>query len=161
MLNVGAFGILAALRIIRRWNQTGQKFAGEPDIARTFLSQHTELLWGLIGAAYVWNTHSLAYLGFPRLPRWIATVLAIFLMILAVSFKIAFTNEDAPELIGASARTILDKTARWDLITRARLVFEAVAICVAFTVGCEFWYSAKRVPGFRSSKLVQALYEAQ
>jgi len=151
LLSLGALGILGALRIVRRWNQTGQKFAGESDIARTFLSTHTELLWGLIAATYIWNAQMIGTLGFPRLPRRTATVLAVVLMVLAVTFKLAFTNEDAPELISERAMTILHFSAGWDLITRARIVFQSIAICLVFTIGCEFFYDTKHVPGFRSS----------
>jgi len=151
-LDLSTFGLLAALRIVRRWNQTGQKFAGEPDIARTFLSSHTELLWFLITAAYLWNANSLMQTGFPRLNGQSTTALAITLGLLAITFKLAFTNEDAPELIGSRAKTILDFTAGWDLITRARIVFQTIAICLVFTIGCELFYSTKDIPGFRNSK---------
>lgn len=153
LLNLGAFGLLGALRVIRRWNQTGQKFAGEPDIARGFLSAHTEFLWGLIAATYIWNAQSLGTLGFPRLPRRTAIVLAFVLMVLAVTFKLAFTNEDAPELISGWAMTILRLSAGWDLLTRARIAFQSIAICLAFAIGCEFFYATKHVPGFRSSRV--------
>lgn len=153
LLNLGAFGLLGSLRVVRRWNQTGQKFAGEPDIARTFLSTHIELLWSLIAATYIWNAHTLRTLGFPRLPRLTATVIAVVLMILAVTFKLAFTNEDAPELISGRAITILRLSSGWDLLTRARAVFQSIAICLVFTIGCEFIYATKHVPGLRSSML--------
>jgi ethanolaminephosphotransferase len=141
--------LLAALRITRRWNQTGQKFAGESDIARTILSSHTELLWSLIGATYLWNTYSLATTGFPRLSRQPAIALSAVLLILALSFKTAFTNEDAPELMGVWAKFVVDSTAGWDLVSRARTVFHSVGICLAFIIGCEFWYSTKLAIGFR------------
>lgn len=153
LFNLGALGLLGALRIVRRWNQTGQKFAGEPDIARTYFSKHTELLWGLIAVAYIWNALTLVNLGFPRLPRPIATVLAVVLMVLAVTFKLAFTNEDAPELISERAMMILRLSAGWDLITRARMVFQSIAICLVFTIGREFFYATKHVPGFRGGMI--------
>jgi ethanolaminephosphotransferase len=153
LLNLGALGILGALRIVRRWNQTGQKFAGEADIARTFLSTHTELLWGLIAATYIWNAQTLGKVGFPSLPRPIAAALAVTLMIFAVNFKLAFTNEDAPELISGRAMTILRLSAGWDLITRARMVFLSIAVCLVFTIGREFFYVIKHVPWFRGSMI--------
>jgi ethanolaminephosphotransferase len=75
------------------------------------------------------------------------------LMILAVTFKVAFTNEDDPQLIGVLAKEILNKFAGWSLITRARLIFQALGICLTFSIGCEFWYSTRSVPGFRNCKL--------
>jgi ethanolaminephosphotransferase len=157
LLSLGALGILGALRVIRRWNQTGQKFAGEPDIARTYFSAHTEQLWGLIAATYIWNAQTLGALGFPRLPRRTASVLAVILTVLGATFKLAFTNEDAPELISGRAMTILRLSAGWDLLTRAKIVFQSIAICLVFTIGCEFFYATKHVPGFRSS-MVSVLF---
>jgi ethanolamine phosphate transferase 2 subunit G len=151
LLNLGALGILGALRVVRRWNQTGQKFAGEPDIARAYFSNHTEQLWALIAAAYIWNAQTLGTLGFPRLPRRAASVLAVIITVLGATFKLAFTNEDAPELISGQAMTILRLSAGWNLLTRARIVFRSIAICLIFTMGCEFFYATKHVPGFRSS----------
>lgn len=115
------------------------------------LSSHTELLWFLIGAAYVWNAQSLMQTGLPRLNRAAATILALTLTLLASTFKLAFTAEDAPELISPWARTILDLTAGWDLLTRARIVFQTIAICLIFAIGCEIFYATKQVPGFRNS----------
>ncbi|KAJ5972662.1 Alkaline phosphatase-like alpha/beta/alpha [Penicillium vulpinum] len=40
-------------RLLRRWNQTGQKFAAEPDIARTFFTSHPEIFWCLFILTYV------------------------------------------------------------------------------------------------------------
>jgi ethanolaminephosphotransferase len=73
------------------------------------------------------------------------------LMILAITFKLAFTNEDAPELISGWAKTILDISAGWDLLARARILFQSIGFCLAFTIGCEFFYDTKRIPRFRSS----------
>lgn len=154
LLTLASIAILALLRVARRWNQTGQKYAGSPDIARTFLSEHPDLLWFLIAAAYLWNASSLAISGFPWLPRQFALVLAATLMIIAITFKVSFTHEDAPELIGPLANLILDTSGSWTLVQRARLVFYSLSMCLALVIGPEFWYphSGQRLThGFRRS----------
>lgn len=129
-------GILAALRITRRWNQTGQKFAGDPDIARTFFSSHNLLLWDAVGATYFWNMRRLATQGFSRLPRTLRQIFVPSLLIAAVTFKLAFTNEDAPELVEGLAKTIVELTAGVPLVLRARLVFFGIA----FAMMCTFHF---------------------
>jgi ethanolaminephosphotransferase len=49
--------------------------------------------------------------------------------------------------------TILRLSASWDLLTRARIAFQSIAICLAFTIGCEFLYATKHVPGSRCSRV--------
>ncbi|KAG7132603.1 GPI ethanolamine phosphate transferase 2 like protein [Verticillium longisporum] len=43
---------LLSTRLVRAWNQTGQKHAGEPDIVKTFLMASPLTLWALVGATY-------------------------------------------------------------------------------------------------------------
>src|SRR6187402_142070 len=97
--------ILLATRTARRWNQTGQKFAGGPDIARTFFSEHRLFLWSLVGLTYLWNLQSLATRGFPRFPQLAAGTIATALATAALTFKLAFTNEDSPELMAGLAKS--------------------------------------------------------
>jgi ethanolaminephosphotransferase len=136
--------ILLGLRIARRWNQTGQKFVGEPDIGRTFLSEHTTFLWSLILAAYFWNCYSLASNGFPHLPRKIARAVSQILMLLAATFKLAFTHEDAPELLDWAANKIVELTAGWSLVFRARAVYIGVGLALAQAIGSELWTKFRR-----------------
>ena len=126
--------ILVATRIARRWNQTGQKFAGEPDIAHTFFSQHRLLLWSLIGATYLWNLQSLANRGFPRFPPLLAGAIATALATAAITFKLAFTNEDSPELMAGLAKSLADNEVGVSLVTHARIVFLAIGSALGYTV---------------------------
>ncbi|KAI9746422.1 MAG: major facilitator super transporter protein [Claussenomyces sp. TS43310] len=147
MLAIGAFAVLATLRIVRRWNQTGQKFAGEPDIARTFLSQHNIALWGLVGATYLWNAALLANNGFHRLPRTISTTIAALLFTISASFKLAFTMEDAPELL--QSLTLLPSflttlPGSLSLVTRARGVFLGIGMALCQTIGAELLLKQRR-----------------
>jgi ethanolaminephosphotransferase len=141
---LGGFGVLAALTISRRWNQTGQKHAGEPDIAHNFLVENSLLLWDFVGATYLWNLQSLSTRGFPRLPRLLVRLSVAALLIAAVTFKLAFTNEDSPELISGLAQTLVGLTAGIPLVQRARWVFMGLTAATAYTVNFEIVSPTRR-----------------
>ncbi|PYH66052.1 mannose-ethanolamine phosphotransferase LAS21 [Aspergillus vadensis CBS 113365] len=93
--NFGALALLLLHRVLRRWNQTGQKYATEPDIARTFFPSHRLILWFLVILTYA-NTcrHLLAH----RLSKlWqlccVAMALSAFLL------KLSYVASDSPELL--------------------------------------------------------------
>ncbi|KAB8291825.1 hypothetical protein EYC80_006608 [Monilinia laxa] len=136
--------IIVATRIARRWNQTGQKFAGDSDIARTFFSQHRLTLWTLVGATYLWNLQSLARRGFSRFPQIVAGAISTLLATAAVTFKLAFTNEDSPELLAGLAKTMADSDTGIPLVPQARLVFIGVASCLLYTILSSFGPPSKR-----------------
>ncbi|CAG9993371.1 unnamed protein product [Clonostachys byssicola] len=118
---------LAALRLMRSWNQTGQKYAGEPDIVKIFLLPYPELLWILVAATYgIISFNILASLD--GLPYVISTGLSSFLVSAAFSFKLAFTAEDAPELVVGFAKAVYDMFQGQTLLFRARLVFALLSI---------------------------------
>ncbi|KAK8902695.1 hypothetical protein QC760_009184 [Botrytis cinerea] len=144
LFTISSIMILVATRIARRWNQTGQKFAGDPDIARTFFSQHRLTLWTLVGATYLWNLQSLASKGFPRFPQILAGVISTLLATAAITFKLAFTNEDSPELLAGIAKTMADNDTGIPLVLRARLVFIGIASCLVYTVLSSFSPPSKR-----------------
>ncbi|KAL8795505.1 MAG: hypothetical protein Q9182_007532, partial [Xanthomendoza sp. 2 TL-2023] len=50
---IGAATPFAFMRVVRAWNQTGQKHASQSDIARGILPAHKDLLWMLVFATYV------------------------------------------------------------------------------------------------------------
>lgn len=135
---LSAIVALAALRICRRWNQTGQKFAGEPDIARTFLTENTMLLWILVTATYALTAIMLARDGFPSLHRFQASAFALALFLLAMNFKIAFTIEDAPELMKGVDPLSLSMLSKYsghlDLTSSARIVFVAIGGSIIYTL---------------------------
>ncbi|KAG7290298.1 hypothetical protein NEMBOFW57_000297 [Staphylotrichum longicolle] len=127
--------LLLATRIIRSWNQTGQKFAGEPDIVKTFLNTSPTLLWCLIGATYFWVHQNLIY-GLSGLPVWLSFTTATGLVLAAFTFKVSFTLEDAPELVTEFARSLLKLNFTHDasLVARARAVFIGLGLLTALTV---------------------------
>jgi len=122
---------LALLRIIRRWNQTGQKWAGEPDISRMFFD-HKVMFWGLVGSTYLWNLQSLSSRGFPRFPKLAGRAIGAALATAAVTFKLAFTNEDSPELMLWASP--LNPESGVTLLSRARIAFIAIGIALAYTL---------------------------
>jgi ethanolaminephosphotransferase len=128
---------------VRRWNQTGQKYAGEPDIARTYLSGHNETLWGLVTAAYLWNTYSLAKHGFSNMPRLVGMTLSSTLTTIALTFKLAFTMEDSPELLRGIPALSLDPSLDFSLVNKARAVFVGIAAVLAYSVVIDSFNTTK------------------
>lgn len=128
--------ILLVTRIIRAWNQTGQKFAGEPDIVKTYLNTNPILLWCLIGATYFWVHQNLLY-GFTGLPVWLSFAAATGLVLAAFTFKVAFTLEDAAELVTDFARLLLRLNfggGEESLVARARAVFIGIGALSTVTI---------------------------
>ncbi|RFU72252.1 hypothetical protein TARUN_10006 [Trichoderma arundinaceum] len=117
---------LGALRLTRSWNQTGQKFAGEPDTVKTFLIPNPELLWAFITLAYVVVTFQTLQSS-SGLPYILATSLMPALFLATFTFKLAFTAEDAPELVVGFAHNLLDIFQGPSLILRARIIFGILA----------------------------------
>jgi ethanolaminephosphotransferase len=122
------------VRVIRRWNQTGQKWAGEPDISQTFFSNHRITLWILVCLTYLWNLQSLASYGFPRFSNIIAGAIATALTTAAVTFKLAFTSEDSPELMAGPAKSLSESELGVSLIFRARVAFAGIALVLTYTI---------------------------
>jgi hypothetical protein len=126
LASVSTWAVLIAfvsLRVVRGWNQTGQKFAGGPDIVKLFLVPCPQLLWCLVLATYGWVTVELVSCTKGVLPTAIATPLVIGLVTSAVSFKIAFASEDAPEIVTGFVQNLLRLIEGPSLLARARVVF--------------------------------------
>ncbi|KAH6624527.1 alkaline-phosphatase-like protein [Chaetomium sp. MPI-SDFR-AT-0129] len=127
--------LLTLTRLIRSWNQTGQKFAGGPDFVKTYLNTNPGLLWCLVGASYLWVHQSLIF-GLSGLPIWLNYTIATGLVLAAFTFKVAFTLEDAPELVTDVARWFLQVNFTQDasLISRARAVFMGLGLLAGVVV---------------------------
>ena len=136
--------LLVVTRIIRSWNQTGQKFAGVPDIVKSFLLTNPVLLWFLVILTYLWIHQNLVF-GFSGLPIWLSFATATGLVLAAFTFKVAFTLEDAPEIVTDFIRKILELnfTQGVDLISRARAVFIGIGILTGVTL--MFMLSGRRI----------------
>ncbi|OQD86343.1 hypothetical protein PENANT_c008G03475 [Penicillium antarcticum] len=94
-------------RLLRRWNQTGQKFAAEPDIARTFFPRNPDIFWGLLILTYAdAGVHLLRNIPVSGLPQLSALLLAV----LAFTFKLHFVASESPELLdGTFISQLLEK----------------------------------------------------
>jgi ethanolaminephosphotransferase len=64
----------------------------------------------------------------------IATLLATA----AVTFKLAFTNEDSPELMAGPAKTMAGEEMGVSLVSRAQVVFIALGLALAYTLATSF-----------------------
>ncbi len=122
------------LRVLRAWNQTGQKHAGEPDIAKTFLLNHNFLLWALVLGTYINVVQRLSRRAVPWASRQLSTASACALGIAALGFKVAFTKADAPELLNGLERFVLRPMEEASLVAQARAVFASIGILSLLTV---------------------------
>ena len=122
------------MRIIRRWNQTGQKHAGEPDIARTVLPAYNQVLWLLVLATYFNITQRLARKILPRIGRHISAACSVALCVAALGFKIVFTKAEAPELLIDLRTEFLKPMQETSLVFQSRVVFMGIGTLVSLTI---------------------------
>lgn len=132
---VSAATPLLAVRVIRAWNQTGQKHAGEPDIARGFLPFHNHILWSLVCLVYVVVAGKMLPKDRPGVGRLASVLFAMLICTTALAFKIAFTMADEPELLKGLPVVHNGTLASLDLTTQARAVFSGILI---FCLGIYF-----------------------
>jgi ethanolaminephosphotransferase len=130
-LNTAIAGTLVLVihRHAVRWNQTGQKHAGEPDIVHTFFPQHHVLMWVLILATYIGVIRLLHIRTFTGLlaPE-LTAIVDVTLFVLAIVFKLNFTQADAPELVEGLALRIREWSGPFSLVLQARAAFAAIAV---------------------------------
>lgn len=119
MLSLAA---VLSLRLIRSWNQTGQKHTGEADIVKLVMIRHPALLWGLVIATYAMVLVGLVQSS-TVLPAVVNVPLSCALVLAAFSFKLAFTEADAPELVVGLAKGLMEFNPAVSLVRSARLVF--------------------------------------
>ncbi|KAL4877642.1 hypothetical protein BJY04DRAFT_221823 [Aspergillus karnatakaensis] len=112
LIKVGSLALAFSHRILRRWNQTGQKFAAEPDIARAYFPRHQGSLWTLVGWTYC--DICLHLLSMPLDSRaWQS--LCVLVTSTSFMFKLAFAASESPELLSAtplgSVATMLNRVS--------------------------------------------------
>ncbi|KAF2630219.1 alkaline phosphatase-like protein [Macroventuria anomochaeta] len=160
-----ALAVLVIHRVIRRWNQTGQKFAGADDIVTSgiFHGNNSILLWVLVGATYLDVTlrvsrhyaRSVVTLSNPLYRkqldpqplehhRMIGSLVALPLCGTAFIFKIAFTVKDAPELTYTLTSNVMAWVETLDLVLLARMVFGGIAFSFAGILFAEYQRSTRR-----------------
>ncbi|KAJ5375351.1 Alkaline phosphatase-like alpha/beta/alpha [Penicillium concentricum] len=116
-------------RLLRRWNQTGQKFAAEPDIARTFFVRHPEIFWGLYILTYVdAGRHLLKSIPISGILK----LGALAPVVLAFTFKLHFVTSESPELLDGTfiSQIVKEWPYSLSLVSHARLVFYGLALVV-------------------------------
>jgi ethanolaminephosphotransferase len=121
--------LLALHRIIQRWNQTGQKFAGAPDIVQDILRPNPTWLWLLVTATYLFllsriGNHIVHDL---KSGAALGTACSLALVVPAFFFKLAFTANDAPELLSWLGADVVHSLERIPLVGSARVVFLTLA----------------------------------
>ncbi len=156
---------LAIHRVIRRWNQTGQKFAGADDIVTSgiFHGNSSILLWVVVGATYLDVTNRIS----THIARWFVTLsnpqrsrqsgsqpldehrvagmlIALPLCTTAFVFKLAFTAKDAPELTYSITSSLMVWAEGLDLVGLAQTVFGGIALVFACSLFTEYRQSVGR-----------------
>ena len=120
--------LLAIVRVVRMWNQTGQKHAGEPDIAKAILPAHNFVLWCLALAAYSGIAQRLSKRAVPWASRRVSSATSLALGLIALNFKVAFTKADTPELLDGLPHFLLRFIGVASLVAQARALFISVAV---------------------------------
>jgi len=135
---------LLCLRLLRRWNQSGQKYAGAPDIVAAFRSSTSLslLLWIIVLSTYAHLFTRLAKMfRQAQLPALVGHLWAAAICAVSVAFKIAFTCNDEPELaqsvaqlLPEAARDVLLGVGELDLVGTARLAFMTIGVAFVYLV---------------------------
>lgn len=122
---------LGTMRLMRGWNQTGQKFAGEPDIVSSFLLPNPTLLWALVWSAYFLVGQELLN-NLDGIPTVVSGSVVAGVVTSAVAFKLTFTKHDAPELVVGFASLLANFFDGPSLVTQARAVFMGIGLAAIY-----------------------------
>lgn len=135
-------------RLLQRWNQTGQKHAGSPDIVSSLLLPRPGVLWALVVATYLALQFRLSRLfSIDRAKLGGADLLGISaataLCGMALVFKMCFTARDAPELITGVLTANREFFEQAPLVALARIVFCGCGVGVVRLVSREVFGSKR------------------
>lgn len=139
------------LGVVRRWRQTGQKYAGEPDLLSEVVAPNPWTLWILVMLAYIVPSRNLSrraavWMGSPQMG-----LLPVLVAMSAFLFKVAFTAADAPELFFSLPifGPLVVFVAEYPLVNLARVVFLGLAHLLVCAIYYEApWKSAQNLLGF-------------
>ncbi|KAK6529640.1 major facilitator superfamily transporter protein [Arthrobotrys megalospora] len=126
--------ILLLLRLTRRWNQTGQKHAGAPDITNSFLTQHPTFLWTLVFFAYTDMFFRLKRNLETKHSAFVGPVMSISPVVASMLFKLSMAALDTRELIPAYLMDLADGFAGVSVVTQAQLVFSIILLIGTYLV---------------------------
>ncbi|EED12545.1 transferase (Gpi7), putative [Talaromyces stipitatus ATCC 10500] len=152
-----SLSFIAAGRFVRRWNQTGQKFAGEPDTVQYLTSSQPMLLWALVLLTYIVNCQELIRSAPFRdiFGKLLWTILSVAVSLAAIIFKVSFTAADAPELLYPLMLRITKWGFQFSLVFQARIVFIGITLLVGI-----FVFSSFRSVGIQNVQRKRLLHEA-
>ncbi|KIW09490.1 uncharacterized protein PV09_00368 [Verruconis gallopava] len=121
--------ILAFHRVAQRWNQTGQKFAGAPDIAQNILRPNAAILWLLVTMTYLMLLYRIGNHIVHDLKTGpaLGTACSLAQVVPAYLFKLGFTANDAPELLSWLGDDNVRLLEQIPLVGSARLIFLTLA----------------------------------
>jgi ethanolaminephosphotransferase len=130
--------LLVSSRFIRRWNQTGQKFAGEPSIVTAFYADHTRTFWILLLTTYADICQRLRREVFSWASQSMSIILATAVTSFAFLFKISFAFADAPELFRGipAVAPVIAPIRDSHLVPLARLVFASLFSALITSIAC-------------------------
>ncbi|KNG81984.1 GPI ethanolamine phosphate transferase 2 [Aspergillus nomiae NRRL 13137] len=128
----GAATLAVSYRVLRRWNQTGQKFAAQPDITGSFFPSHQHTLWALVILTYADTClHLLFDLPASMLWRFISCVVTLA----AFLFKLSLAASDSPELLGNSFLQPVAMVADgMHLLYHARMVLCGISLLMIYSM---------------------------
>lgn len=150
--------LLLSIRVLRSWNQTGQKHSGEPDIARNILPAHTSFLWLFVLMTYLNVALQLRVCKPPILPQKFHSAFSFILCMAALRFKASFTSADAPELLINLPRLFLLLIDGSSLVNQARAVFlglGAMFLVAAIDQWCQKFLVEAHSEGKKKAGLVK------
>ncbi|KAE8377919.1 alkaline-phosphatase-like protein [Aspergillus bertholletiae] len=128
----GAAALAVSYRLLRRWNQTGQKFAAEPDISGSFFPSHQHTLWALVIFTYADTCLHLLF-DLPASVLWRFISCAVTLS--AFLFKLSLAASDSPELLGNSfLQPLVMVTHKMDLLYNARMVLCGIILLMIYSM---------------------------
>ncbi|KAF2490399.1 alkaline phosphatase-like protein, partial [Lophium mytilinum] len=168
-----ALMLLICVRLMRRWNQTGQKYAGAPDIVHSDFLNNPLMLWSLIGATYLATTLRLSRQvarsvseseddsedGISEAHKLIGALVMMPLGFTAFLFKLGFTAKDAPELVEGMTSALLDWVDSLSLVAISRAIFWGIGGSLLWLTINEWRKSRARKGARGSGTLAAALFD--
>jgi hypothetical protein len=139
--------LLALHRITQRWNQTGQKFAGGPDIVHNFWMPHPKLLWGIVAITYLTISFRVKdhLTNFLKAGTLAGTLCSSMLSVSAFAFKLGFTANDAPELLSWLGEDVVESLQTIPLVGSARIIFLLMGSEVVWAFVSRWYLKTNRI----------------
>ncbi|PYI23311.1 GPI ethanolamine phosphate transferase 2 [Aspergillus japonicus CBS 114.51] len=157
LAHYATLALFATHRILRRWNQTGQKFAAEPDIAHNFFPTNLYILWPLVIVTYADICVHLSH-SYHSSKLW--RLICIAVTATAFLFKLGSVVSDFPELLGTTHIGTLKRAFnRVPLILLSRIVFVGLLLLILVTIynRKKTWKKEPFMSGMHTSVMHEAL----